>query len=276
MLPPVFVLVHTQMAENIGAAARAMKNFALQEMRLVEPRLKMWPHPQAEALAAGADDLLSAARTYPTTADAVADMHRVFATTARPRDMQKPVYTPAEAMALMRAAARAGQRSAILFGPERTGLVNEDVVRADAIIAIPTNPAFDSLNIAQAAVVMAYSWMLEITNAAALSASPLLASSQADDDANAPSAALRTAFSEVLAATNSKHPPATRAEVDGMLTQLEQALDASGFFKTAAQKPVMWQNLQNMFLRTPLSVQEVRTLRGMIRSFTHPHGAAEQ
>ena len=154
-LQPVVILVRPQMGENIGAAARAMLNFGLTEMRLVEPR-DGWPNPRAVAMASGAaGQVLDAARVYPTLAEAMEGIDFAFATTARGRELSKPVHTPATAMEMARAYPG---RCAIIFGPERTGLENDDVARANAIVTVPVNPDFPSLNLAQAVQLLAYDW----------------------------------------------------------------------------------------------------------------------
>ncbi len=154
---PAFVLVRPQLGENIGATARAMWNFGLRGLRLVEPR-DGWPNPSAVAMASGAGGLLDEARLFATTAEAVADCGTIYATTARPREMTKRVLTPEAAMAEARGIVAAGGRVGVLFGPERAGLGNDDVILADAIVTVPVNPAFASLNLAQSALLMAYEW----------------------------------------------------------------------------------------------------------------------
>ena len=154
---PVFILVQPQMGENIGAAARAMWNFGLEDMRLVSPR-DGWPNPRAEAMASGAGHVLDRAPLAATTAEACADLGFVFATTARDRAMTKRVLTPERAMAEARAMIAAGERVGVLFGPERAGLGNDDVGRANAVISVPTNPAYGSLNLAQCVLLVAYEW----------------------------------------------------------------------------------------------------------------------
>ncbi|MEM1300900.1 MAG: RNA methyltransferase, partial [Pseudomonadota bacterium] len=158
--PPVglsFVLVQPQMGENIGAAARAMWNFGLDRMRIVDPR-DGWPNPAAVAMASGAGRLLEEVQIFPTTAEAVADAQVIYATTARPREMTKRVVTPEVAMAEARGHIAEGRRVAILFGPERAGLANEDVILANTIISVPVNPAFASLNLGQCVLLCAYEW----------------------------------------------------------------------------------------------------------------------
>lgn len=153
---PVFVLVRPQMGENIGGAARAMLNFGFNALRLVDPR-DGWPNPRAVATASGAaHHVLDYAGVFENTARAIEDCDFVFATTARGRELSKPIYTPEAAMAEVHARIKSGQKIGILFGPERTGLENDDIVRANAIITIPVNPEFYSLNLAQAVLLMSY------------------------------------------------------------------------------------------------------------------------
>jgi len=154
---PVVVLVRPQMGENIGAAARAMKNFGLADMRLVAPR-DGWPNDKAVAMSSRADDILTAATLFDDTEAAVADLHALYATTARRRDMVKPELTPRQAAAEMRARIAAGERVGVLFGAEKAGLDNDDVTLARAIIQVPTNPAFGSINLAQAVLLLGYEW----------------------------------------------------------------------------------------------------------------------
>ncbi|KKK94925.1 hypothetical protein LCGC14_2677940 [marine sediment metagenome] len=157
MSQPAFVLVRPQMGENIGSAARAMFNFGLDRMRIVDPR-DGWPNPRAVALASGAGRLLDAASLHDDVADAVGDCAFVFATTARPRGLIKPVFTPEAAMAKAREVIASGEKVAVMFGPERAGLENDDISRANAIISVPVNPDFASLNLAQCVLLTAYEW----------------------------------------------------------------------------------------------------------------------
>lgn len=239
-MTPAVVLVNPQLPENIGAAARAMLNFGLTELRLVAPR-DSFPDIRATRMAAGADRVLEAATVYATTAEAVADLHYVLATCPRDREMVKPVITPREAMGRASAEVRQGRRAGILFGPERTGLVNEDVVRADARVEIPTNPEYSSLNLAQAVVVLAYEWF------------------QATHDTPA----------EVL--NLGKTQLATRAAVEGLFEHLEAELDYCHFFKSPRMKPTIVQNIRNTLLRNRFTDQEVRTFRGIIRALVHKY-----
>jgi len=163
---PAFILVGPQMGENIGAAARAMWNFGLDRMRIVNPR-DGWPNPKAVAMASGAGRLLDEAMIAPTTAEACADLTQIFATTARDRAMTKRVLTPERAMEEARAMISAGERVGILFGPERSGLESADVIRSNAVITVPVNPAFSSLNLAQCVLLMAYEWRRATADVAA-------------------------------------------------------------------------------------------------------------
>jgi tRNA/rRNA methyltransferase len=232
---PVTILVEPQMGENIGAAARAMWNFGLRGLRIVNPR-DGWPNPAAVAMASGAGGLLDEARVFASTAEAVADLHTVYATTARPREMAKAVMTPERAMAHARELVAAGKRVGILYGRERTGLENDDVVRANAIVTVPVNPAFASLNLAQCVLLMSYEWRRQLDETPA----------------------------EVQA--SGKSEPALSGDVDRMLGHLEEELEAAHFFFPEHKKPSMVANLRNLFRRAPLTDQDVRTLWGVIRA----------
>ncbi|MEO1494345.1 MAG: RNA methyltransferase [Pseudomonadota bacterium] len=230
---PVVVLVEPQMGENIGAAARAMWNFGLQRLRIVRPR-DGWPNPAAVAMASGAGRLLEDAELYEATADAVGDCTTVYATTARPREMTKRVLTPEAAMAEAQSLTRAGQRVAMLFGPERAGLSNADVTLADAIISVPVNPDFPSLNLAQCVLLTAYEWRLS---------------------GDAPAAEIA--------------PDRAEAEqVTRLLEHLTGELEAAGFFFPEDKRPSMTASLENLFRRAPLTDQDVRTLWGVIRALS--------
>ncbi|RMH20139.1 MAG: RNA methyltransferase [Acidobacteria bacterium] len=230
---PAVVLVGAQLGENVGAAARAMLNCGLGDLRLVAPR-DGWPNPQARAAASGADAVLDAARLYDDLRSAVADLHHVYATTARPRDVAKPVLTPQEAAAAIRRASARGERTGLLFGRERIGLTNDELSLADAILTIPLNPGFSSLNLAQAVLLLAWEWR----RAGSLPSPPR------------PSAA--------------GAPPATRAQLLGFFDHLEGALEQTGFFKTRELRPSMVRNLRAIFHRANLSEREVRTLHGVV------------
>ena len=239
---PVFVLVRPQMGENIGAAARAMLNFGLTAMRIVDPR-DGWPNPRAVAMASGAASrVLDVAGIFPTTDAAVADAGFVFATTARGRDLTKPVMTPERAMEHARALAASGQRVAVLFGPERTGLENDDVARANAIVTVPVNPDFPSLNVAQAVLLLGYEWIRQSA----------------------------TQPPEVTALAGTTFAEA--ADVDRLAAHFEDELDRAGFFFPPAKAANMKQNVRNLWSRMPLTRADVQTLHGMLRQLVRGRG----
>jgi tRNA/rRNA methyltransferase len=235
---PVIILVRPQMAENIGMCARAMANFGLSEMRLVAPR-DGWPQKArmkkgAISAAAGATHILEGARLFDTVEEAIADLHFAHATTARFREQAKPVETPSVAMAASKARIDAGQRVGILFGAERTGLENDDVALASAIITFPVNPEFASLNLAQAVLLTGYEWF-------------------------------RHAHGEVAPfATPNLSPPVQRATLTSFFTFLEEHLDRVKFFHPENKRPVMVRNLRNIIHRMGPSEQDIRTLRGAV------------
>lgn len=231
---PAVILVRPQLSENIGTAARAMHNCGLTDMRLVAPR-EEWLSERAVAAASGADSVLHGASVFATTAEAVADLRRVFATTGRNRYMVKPVATPREAAALMREEAAAGIRCGVLFGPERTGLENDDLVLADTVLTVPLNPEHCSLNLAQAVLLMGYEWYQAETR---------------------PPPRTMT--------KGASGRPATKEELVRFFEHLERELDACGFLRVKEKRPGMVRNLRNMFQRADLTEQEVRTLHGMI------------
>ena len=237
-LPPAVILVRPQLAVNIGTTARAMANFGLSDLRLVAPR-EGWPLPDphrgtAEAAASGAVELLRGARIYPTVEAAIADLHRVYATTARERGQGKPVLTPAVAAAHDGDTLPPGCRAGVLFGPERTGLDNDDVVLADAVITFPVDSAYGSLNLAQAVLLVAYEWFKARTGDAA-------------------------PFAPV-----DRSPPARREDVLGFFDYLEGELTRCGYFRPEEKMPIMRRNLRNIFQRGTLSEQDIRTLRGAV------------
>jgi tRNA/rRNA methyltransferase len=232
MPPPAVILSHPQIGENIGAAARAMKNFGLTDLRLVAPQCR-WPNERAQALASGAVDILAAARVYPDIAAALADIRLVLATTARGRDVVREILTPEAAATRLREAERGGVASALLFGGERAGLTNDELSLAEAVITIPT-AEFSSLNLGQAVLLIGHEWL------------------KAAD--TTPASRTRKTIAE----------PATRQELIDLFEHLERELDAGGFFFPAAKKETMVRNIRAMILRSGLSDQEVRTIRGMI------------
>lgn len=238
---PSVVLVEPQLGENIGMVARAMLNCGLTRLHLVRPR-DGWPNPAAEAAAAGATAVLENAVVHGTTRDAVAGCQRVYATTARPRGMVKPVLMPRAAAQDMRAAEDEGAAVALLFGPERSGLTNDELVLADRVVAVPLNPAFASLNLAQAVLIIGYEWFLAAHEGAHQGA-----------DEGAP----RGRYSGVGL-------PAERAELMNFLERLERALDAGDFFHPPEKRAGMVRNLRNIFLRGDLTETELRTLHGVV------------
>ncbi len=246
-MTPAIVLVHPQMGENIGAAARAMMNFGLSDLRIVKPR-DGWPNEKAYSMASGASEILDNARICKTLEEAVADVQRVYATTSRSRDMLKPWCTPAEVSEEIHGG---DVKSAILFGAERTGLTNDEVVNADMIITIPTHPENASLNIAQSIVIVAYEWFKPL--AVEFKDEPKRSTSR-------------------KASPVKKHQgtfvPATKEEIQGFFDHFEQALVDADFFKSWDKKPGMWRNLKGLFTRTGMSAQDVQTMRGVIRAFT--------
>lgn len=241
-MQPIIILVEPQLAQNIGKAARAMLNFGLTRLRLVKPHTD-WLNQDARSLAAGADDVLENAQRYDSFDDAIADVHKVYATSARPRDMIKDVITPRVAIDACLHHNQLNQTVAFIFGPERTGLHNDHIARADALIAIPVNPHFSSLNLAQAVVVVAYEWY------------------QAAQEKISPIASVPNTFVK-----------ASKGEMQGFLDQLEHALDQSGYYRTAAKQPLMARNLRNIFARHDYTPDEVRTLRGVISTLINPYG----
>ena len=228
---PAVILVRPQMGENIGAAARAMKNFGLNQMRIVDPR-DGWPNPKAQAMSSRADDILDNAVLYDDTPAAVADLEAVYATTARSREMEKPCLTPREAVADMRQRLESGQKVAIMFGAEKAGLDNDDTTLAQNIIQIPANPAFSSLNLGQAVLLVAYEWF---------TSGPV---------------------PEVEAAGDSV--PVTLDELYFFENRLEDELTRAGFLKPPEKRPSMMRNLRNILRRADLTGQEVRSLHGVI------------
>ncbi|WP_296083564.1 RNA methyltransferase [uncultured Agrobacterium sp.] len=233
---PAIILVEPQLGENIGMVARAMANFGLAELRLVNPR-DGWPSEKARAAASKADHVIDATKVYETLEDAIRDLNFVYATTARERYGFKPVRAPVTATETLRAKFNAGEKTGVLFGRERWGLTNEEVALADEIVTFPVNPAFASLNIAQAVLLMSYEWM----------------KSGMEDLAE-------TAFDSV------QQRPSTKAQVFGLFDQIEEALDARGYFHPAEKKPKMVDNLRAVLSRRGFTEQEISVFRGVIKS----------
>lgn len=226
--PPVIVLVRPQLGENIGKAARAMLNFGLTEMRLVAPR-DGWPNPSAGPAASGADRVLERAQVFDTVADAVADCPHVFATTVRKRGIVKPVMTPAEAASAIHGEAG---RSAILFGPERSGLETDDVALARTILTVPINPEFGSLNLAQAVILVAYEWSKHVD---------LVQPTQIPIE-----------------------QPAPQEELEGLVGHMEGLLEKSGYFYPPDKVPTTKLVLRTILTRPGWSTPELRILRGVL------------
>lgn len=230
---PAFVLIRPQMGENIGAAARAMWNFGLDRMRITSPR-DGWPNQKAVAMASGAGRLLDEAVMCETTAEAVADCTYVYATTARPRELTKPVFTPAHAMKDAAQRIANGEKVAILFGPERAGMENDDIAKANAIISVPVNPEFASLNLAQCVLLVGYEW--------------------------------RQATVETVAATVSMDGEwATQQEMEKLAEHYEDRMETAGFFFPDHKAPSMKINLRNLWSRMPLTRADIQMLHGIMR-----------
>ena len=239
---PAIVLVEPQLGENIGMVARAMLNCGLTELRLVNPR-DGWPSDEALAAASGADPVIEGATLFDTTTDAVKDLELVFATTARPRDMTHRVIPPREAASEIRDFMTGKGKAGVLFGREAKGLKNDDLALADAVVMVPVNPAFSSLNLAQAVFCIGYEWLLAASSA--------------------PEGGL---------VMPKETRPANKAELGGLFEHLEGELDRSGFLHVKEKRPVMVRNIRNMFQRARLTEQEVRTLRGIITSLAAKRG----
>lgn len=240
-ITPAIVLVRPQLAENIGAAARAMLNCGLSDLRLVRPRCR-WPHPKAEAAATGADGIVATARVFDRLEDAIADLHHVFATCPRRRDLVKPVIDHRAAAADLHAMIRDDQRPGILFGPERTGLENDEMSLADTHVRIPLNPDFDSLNLAQAVLVVGLAWW----------------------EAGSGPVPRELHVGRAV--------PASKGELIAFFERLEAELDACGFLRNPEMRPTMVRNLRSIFHRAELMAHEIRTLHGVLTGLVQrPH-----
>ena len=231
---PVIVLVRPQLGENIGKSARAMLNFGLTEMRLVAPR-DGWPNPSAGPAASGADIVLERAVVFETVQDAIADCSTVYASTVRRRDLVMPVVTPEE---MAGGIAASPGRSAILFGPERSGLETEDVALANAIVTVPINPEFGSLNLAQAVILLAYEWS-RLSQLAVPPDKPL-------------------------------EQTAPHAEIEGLIGQVEDSLEAKGYFHPPSRTQATKNTLRTIFTKTGWSSREVKAVRGVVRALVEP------
>jgi tRNA/rRNA methyltransferase len=220
-----------------------MFNCGLTELRLVKPR-DGWPNEKAVAMASGADVVLDNAQLFDTVAAAIADLRRVYATTARDRFMVKRVVTPRQAAGEMRRFVAAGEGCGILFGPERAGLVNDHIALADTVLSVPLNPAFSSLNLGQAVLLVGYEWF----------------------------AAGEAAPAELMQTGHSR--PGTKEELLSFMAHLEEELDRSGFMRTKEKRPSMVRNLRNLFQRAQLTEQELRTLHGVVTALAGPRERA--
>lgn len=236
--PPLIILVRPQLGENIGKAARAMLNFGLTDMRLVAPR-DGWPNPDAGPSASGADVILEQAEVFDTLADAVADCAHVYATTVRKRGVTKPVVTPEEAAREI--TARPG-RSAIVFGPERSGLETDEVALARSILTVPVNPQFGSLNLAQAVILCAYEWSKYAQQRDTL---------------------VQPTVTDLL-------DPAPQEELDGMIAQLDGMLESAGYFYPPDRAPATRRTLRTLLTKPGWNSLEIRTLRGVLSSLANP------
>jgi len=231
---PAIILVHPQLGENIGMVARAMANFGLAELRLVNPR-DGWPSEKAVSAASKADHVIEAAKVYPSLEAAIADLEFVYATTARDRYGYKEVRSPVVAADDLRMRFRAGEKTGILFGRERTGLTNEEIALADELVTFPVNPAFASLNLAQAVLLMSYEWMK--SGLASIEDTPFNALPQR---------------------------PAKKEELQGLFDHVEETLDARGYFRPAEKKPKLVENLRAILTRPSFTGTEIQVLRGII------------
>ena len=231
---PIIVLVRPQLGQNNGKAERAMLNFGLTEMRLVAPR-DGWPNPEAGPAASGADIVLERAQVFATTQNATADCNQVFASTVRRRDLVMPVVGPSD---MADQIARKNERTAILFGPERSGLETEDVALANAIVTVPINPEFGSLNLAQAVILLAYEWSKR---------------------------------SELAQPTVKElEPPAPHAELEGLIAQINAELDTKGYFHPPSRTEATKNTLRTILTKTRWSSREVKAIRGVVRALVGP------
>lgn len=238
--PPAVILDKSQLADNIGAAARVMANFGLSDLRLVSPR-DGWPQDRAWATASGADWVLEGVRVFGSVAEAAADLQTVFATTARPRETRQPVRTPREAARVLYDDSASGLKTGLLFGGERAGLETADIALCAGIVTIPVDPRHHSLNLAQAVSINAYEWRTLVLDA--------------------PPPKFREG-----------DPPASNEVLLGMYEHLEAELDAGGFFHPPEKKPSMSRNLRVMLGRAAFSEQEAATFRGVIHALSKGRG----
>jgi tRNA/rRNA methyltransferase len=238
---PAIILVDPQMGENIGMCARAMLNCGMTDLRIVRPR-DGWPSQAARDTSSGAIEVIDNAQVFETTREAVADLHRLYATTGRVREMVETVMTPRKAAADIRAVTAAGQKTGVLFGGERSGLTNDDVALAEIILRVPLNPDFKSLNLAQAVLLVGYEWF--------------------------------TAGDETPDLTRDigDSRPATRVEFDVFLDRLDKGITEGGFFRSPEMRPTVMRNIRNFFLRAEPTDQDIRTLHGIVEALRRGAG----
>jgi len=253
---PSVILVEPQIAENVGMVARAMANFGLDDMRVINPR-DGWPSEKARAVASGASAIVDGASVHCDLRQSIADMHYVVATTARQRDMRKPILTPEQAAAEMRTRIAAGQKCAYLFGRERNGLQSDEIADAHAVVMIPVNPKFASLNLAQAVLLLSYAWL------------------RSGDEATLGRVTVHDRH--LQPGLHLGHDvPAKNEELQGFFGHLERLLDERGFFSPPERRHVTVRNLRSMFLRLGATAQEVRTLRGILATLTRKPRGGQQ
>jgi len=238
---PSFVLIRPQMGENIGAAARAMWNFGLDRMRIVAPR-DGWPNPAADALASGAGRLLDEAEVSANVAEGIADRTYVYATTARPRELTKPVFSPQAAMRDAAARIAKGEKVAVMFGPERSGMENADIAHANAIITVPVNPEFPSLNLAQCVLLVGYEWRLATEDV-----TDVVVQGQTIEAAD-------------------------QRDIDALSRHYEDRLEEAGFFYPDHKAESMKVNLRNLWSRMPMTRADVQMLHGVLRQLLRGKG----
>lgn len=237
---PIIILVEPQLDQNIGKVARAMMNFDLKHLRLVAPKADFL-NKNARALAAGADKVLEEAHVFETFEEAIADLHFLYATSVRPRELIKDIVTAREAACEGHTMCAQGHQVGFVFGPERTGLENAHVARCHKVLTVPLNPGFSSLNLAQAVVIVAYEWY-------------------------------QRGYEKKETSSLLPEDLAVREDIESLVTHLDNELVQAGYYRTDHKRPLMQQNLVNLFGRIPLTTQEVRTLRGVIATLVNPHG----
>jgi tRNA/rRNA methyltransferase len=238
---PAFILIEPQMGENIGAVARAMLNFGLTDLRIVNPR-DGWPNERAIAMSSGALDKMPPVRVFQNISDAIADLNFVYTTAAFDRFMVKPVMNPTDAVHDMVIRARDGQNIGVVFGRERSGLTNDEIAAGQVLITIPVNDDFASLNLAQASVVMAHEWSKHTINQFA------------------PHVPTGKSF------------PATIGDFDEFYARLESELDNGEFFRVPEMRDMMKRNIRNALLRAEFTDQELKTLHGVVTALTRKRG----